>query len=318
MEHLSLEELNRVDLVDFLTTIGIQPKKRKANHYYYLSPLAGHPEHRQTFVVNQRLNRWRETTTKQAGGLADLAVRLYDCTIGELTTILRAVVPPVSQTAAIKNINTAPPISIERTHPIRSNYLEHYLWERRIPLDVARLFCLEAWYNRGKNVYAALAFRNDTRGFELFDRTRHYRIPPCGPTHINNHSQSIAVFRQVVDLLTYVTIATGPISQLPDLLVLNAPITFPAIQEVISPYREKHFFLPNDAAGIAFSIQATRTLKNCHDHRSLYQGYATLNHWVCGIGTAPGPRTPPSPKDLHKLSILHQPEQEKPEKAPTR
>jgi hypothetical protein len=318
MEHLSLEELNRVDLFDFLTTIGIQPKKAKVHLYYYLSPFAGHPNHRPTFIVNRRLNRWRETTTKQAGSLADLIVRLYDCTIGELSTILRAALPPVSQSAAFKDNNTAPLISIERTHPIRSTYLEHFLWERRISLPVARQFCIEAWYTRGNNVYASLAFRGDAGGFELFDRNHHYRITPCGPTHIQNNSQSVAVFRDVIDLLTYVTIVPTPIAQLPDFLILNAPVAFPAVQEIISHYRYKHLFLPNDAAGIAFSTQAIRMLPNCFDQRCLYTGYPNLNHWICSIGTAPRPKNPSSQKDMQKRSILNQTAKEKPKKAPTR
>lgn len=295
MEHLSFEQINRIDLVDFLATIGIQPKKRKAHRYYYLSPLAGHPDHRPTFIVNRRQNRWRETTTKQAGSLADLAVRLYDCTIGELTTILRAALPPVPQLRAVKVPDNTPLVTVEQTHPIRSSYLERYLWERRIPLHVARLYCLEAWYSKGKNLYHALAFRSDAGGFELFDRNRHYRVPPCGPTLIRHQSQSIAVFRHVFDLLTYVAVFAGPIHQLPDLLVLNASIPFPAVQEMIAPYRYKHLFLPNDATGIAFSTLAARILPDCHDHRSIYAGYPSLNDWICRIGTSPGPKIPPSP-----------------------
>lgn len=317
MEHLSFEQLNRIDLVDFLATIGIQPKKRKAHHYYYLSPLAGHPDHRPTFIVNRHRNRWRETTAKQAGNLADLAVRLYDCTIGELTGILRSAVPPVQQIRAVKGVDNTPLVTIDQTHPIRSSYLERYLWERRIPLHVARLYCLEAWYSRGNNHYHALAFRSDAGGFELFDRNRHYRIPPCGPTHIRNQSQSVAIFRHVFDLLTYVALFAGPIRQLPDLLVLNGPVTFPAVQEIISPYQYKHLFLPNDAAGIAFSTLAVRVLQDCHDHRSLYFGYASLNDWICHIGTATGPKISQSP------AVIQNPDrqpgcQEKPKNNPTR
>src|ERR1700730_14448922 len=96
MEHLSLDQINKIDLVDYLATLGIQPKKRKAHNQYYCSPLPGHPAARPTFIVNRHLNRWRETTTRQNGRLADLAVNLYDCTIGELTAKLQAALPPVS------------------------------------------------------------------------------------------------------------------------------------------------------------------------------------------------------------------------------
>ena len=309
MEHLSFEQLNRIDLVDFLTTIGIQPKKRKAHRYYYLSPLAGHPIHRPTFIVNRHLNRWRETSTNQVGSLADLAVRLYNCTIGELTGILRSALPPVQQIHAAKSSNGIPLVTLQQTHPVRSSYLERFLWERRIPLHVARQYCLEAWYNRKNQLYHALAFCNDTGGWELFDSNRHYRVAPCGPRLISHQSVSVAIFRHVLDQLTYVALFGGPDHQLPDLLVLNAPIPFPAVHEIIQTYHHIHLFLPNDATGTAFSIQAARSLKNCHDHQPLYRGYPTLNDWICRVGTAPGHQIshislPSSPKS-HPTSDSH-------------
>ncbi|HEY4064141.1 MAG TPA: hypothetical protein VGM30_19680 [Puia sp.] len=295
MEQISFEQLNRIDLVDFLATIGIQPKKRKDHRYYYLSPLAGHPIHRPTFIVDRHRNRWRETSTRQTGVLADLAVRLYDCTIGELTGILRSTLPPVQQIHATKGSNGIPLVALHQTHSIRSTYLERFLWERRIPLLVARQYCLEAWYHRKDQLYHALAFRNDAGGWELFDSNRHYRVAPGGPTLISHQSASVAIFRHVLDQLSYVALFSDPIHQLPDLLILNAPIPFPAVQAMIQSYRHIHLFLPNDATGIAFSIQAAQSLTNCYDHRSLYEGYPTLNDWNCRIGTAPGYRIAPYP-----------------------
>jgi len=294
MEQLSFEVINRIDLVDFLSTIGIEPKRIKAHLFYYISPLAGHPQHRATFIVNRGLNCWRETTTRQTGTLADLAVQLYNCTIGELTAILRSALPPVLQSAAVAIKNTPPAITIERTHPIRSTYLENFLWERRIPLDVAREYCIEAWYSRGNKTYAALALPNDDGGFELFDRYQMNRIPPSGPTYIRHGSISLAVFRYAPDLLTYVSLISVPASRISDLLVLNGPVAFPVVQAILAGYRESHLFLPNDAAGILFSKQAIRALPQCQDHRGMYAGYPCLNDWVCHPGSALAPKMLPS------------------------
>lgn len=201
MGQFSFEVLNRIDLPDLLSTIGIESKKRKAHCYCYLSHLAGQPQHRPTYIVNRRLKSWRETTTKQSGKLADLAVQLYDCTIGELKAILRSALPAVLHAGTMTNASSTPVIAIERTHPIRSSYLENFVWERRIPLHVAREYCVEAWYKRGNNVHATLTFRNYSRGFELFDRNHRYRLQPCRPTHIRHGSRSLAVFRHALDLL---------------------------------------------------------------------------------------------------------------------
>jgi hypothetical protein len=288
MEQLSLDQINKIDLVDYLATLGIRPKKRKAHNHYYCSPLSGHPSGRPTFIVNRHLNRWRETTTRQTGRLADLAVNLYDCTIGELTAKLQAALPPVSRKQLETYPISQPTTTIERTHPIRSAYLQQFLWERRISIDVTRQYCLEAWYTRDNNLYHALALRNDTGGFELFDRYHQYRVPASGPTLLTHHSKDIAVFRHVLDMLSFATIFPGPGGDYPDFLVLNATVPFQAIRQIIEPYRSIHLFLPNDASASVFNNQATSILPACKDHRALYQGYPTLNNWVCRIGTAQG------------------------------
>ncbi|HET6256669.1 MAG TPA: hypothetical protein VFE32_21520 [Puia sp.] len=288
MEQLSLDRINQIDLVDYLATLGIQPIKRKAHSYYYCSPLPNHPTSRPTFIVNRRLNRWRETTTRQTGRLADLVVTLYDCTIGELTARLQAALPLVSHPHSGKCSNHRPAISIEQTNPIRSAYLERFLWERRIPQNVSHRFCFEAWYTREKSLYHALAFRNDAGGFELFDRYRQYRVPASGPTLIVHHSKKIAVFRHVLDMMTFAAIFPGPEEEYPNFLVLNAPVPFQAIRQIIEPYHTAHLFLPNDPAAIVFSNQASSILPRCTDHRPLYAGYPSLNAWICRIGTAQG------------------------------
>jgi hypothetical protein len=289
MEHLSLDQVNPIDLVDYLATLGIQPKKRKAHFYYYCSPLPGHPASRPTFIVNRRINRWRETTTRQTGCLADLAINLYNCTIGELTAKLQAALPPVSRNHSGALTTDQPKIIVERTQFIRSAYLQQFLWERRISADVTRQYCMEAWYSRENKLYHAIAFRNDAGGFELFDRYHRYRVPDSAPTVLAHDSQNIAVFRHVLDLLSFATIFPGPGHDYPDFLVLNAPVPFQVIRQIIEPYHTIHLFLPNDDTGIVFSSLATKSLPACQDHRQLYSGYPTLNDWLCRIGTAQSP-----------------------------
>ncbi len=293
MEQLSLDQINKIDLVDYLATLGIQPKKRKAHNHYYCSPLPGHPASRPTFIVNRHLNRWRETTTRQTGRLADLAVNLYDCTIGELTAKLQAVLPPVSRNQPETCLVNQANITVERTHHIRSAYLQQFLWERRISPDVTRQYCMEAWYTLDNKLYHAVAFHNDASGFELFDKYHQYRVPACGPTLLTHHSRNIAVFRHALDMLSFATVFPGPDGDYPDFLVLNAPVPFQAIRQIIEPYHTTHLFLPNDESATVFGSQATSNLPACKDHRPLYRGYPTLNNWICRIGTAQGPHYSP-------------------------
>jgi len=285
MEHLSFEQLSQIDIVDFLATIDIHPQKAKGIEFSYFSPLPDHRADQPTFIVDRKRNRWRETTSRQSGTLFDLVVQLYNCTISELREMLRKGHRSVSQHDAADDIDPAGDITILETRPIHSAFLDRYLWSRRIALSVAHFFCLEACYTRAGQAYHALAFRCDSGGYELYTQRHHYRISHNSPTHIIRQSHSIAVFRDVFDLLTFATIFASPVQGLPDFLVLNAPVPFHAVGALIKSYRYKHLFLPNDPAGLAFSNLAIASQEGCHDHRTLYQGYATLNDWVCRIGT---------------------------------
>jgi hypothetical protein len=262
-------------------------KKRKASHYFYLSPLAGHPEYQPTFIVNRRLNRWRETTTNESGNLADLVVRLYDCTIGELTTIPHAALSPVSHHESTDGPAKVHPVTVEQTHPIRSNHLERFVWTRRIPPTVTRHYCVETWCKHGNNHYHALAFANNDGGCELFDSTQNYRVPPCCRTHIRNQSDAIVVFRHVFDLLTDVTIFAGSLPELADFLVLKSTVAFPVVQQFTSMHA---FFSSQRRSGSHFQHPGITYASCLLDHRSIYAGYQTLNDWICDIGTSMRPR----------------------------
>jgi hypothetical protein len=214
----------------------------------------------------------------------------YDCTIGELTDLLQAALRPVTQNTSAALSDHQPTVTVEQTQPIRSAHLQRWLWERRIPLHVAQLYCLEAWYYDAGKLLSALAFRNDAGGYELFHRRRRCRASPSGPSFLKSDAPSIAIFQHALDLLTFAAIFPGPVSHFPDFLVLNAPVAFPVVRPILQPYRMKHLFLPNDTFGTAFTSLAMNNLKSCHDHRRLYKGYPSLNDWVCRIGTSSPPR----------------------------
>ena len=97
MELLSFERLRKLDIVDFLAALGIHPQKIKGNYFFYYPPLAHHPAGHTTFVVSRTTNRWRETTSRQSHDLPELVIRLYDCTIRELSEKILTAFPSVSR-----------------------------------------------------------------------------------------------------------------------------------------------------------------------------------------------------------------------------
>ncbi len=286
MKHLSFDQLNDVDIVDFLASIDIYPQAAQGNNFFYRYPLPGDPANRPIFIVNKKLNRWRKMPCKEWNQLIDLAVRLSHCTIGQLKEKLLAASSPVAQLASADMIIPEGNITIEQTHPVRSYLLKQLVWERRILAEVTQLYCVEAYFTRNAKPYLGLGFRCDAGGYELFDKRHHYRVPPHSPTLLSHQGADIAVFRHVFDLLTFASIFSSSQTDFPDFLVLNSPVPFCEVFPLLSGYHSKHLFLPNDPAGSTLTELAVASLKGCHDHRSLYNGYPTLNAWVCRIGTA--------------------------------
>jgi hypothetical protein len=289
MTLLSLDDINNLDIVDFLDAIGVTPQKISGHNYWYLSPLPGRNEKTPSFKVNRHLNRWYDFGTKEGSTLVDFGIRYFDCTIQELREKLSSPRPQQTIVAHTPIILNDPPdqkLQVLHTYPIRSFYLLRYLWERRIPVSVAQRYCVEAQYTFGPKPYYAIGFPCDAGGYELRNKFHKYSSSPKSPTHIDNHSDDLAIFEGFFDMLTFVSIIHPSISNLPDLLVLNSISFFSTARPIMAPYRQKHLFLDNDATGDKHTREALQSSPTYIDHRPIYKGYKDLNQWACNIGKA--------------------------------
>lgn len=301
MTQLTLEQINNLDIVDFLAGIGIHPKKISGHQYWYLSPLPDRSEKTPSFKVNRKLNRWWDFGAGEGSTLVDFGIRYYNCTIRELKEKLSA--PTLSQRDVPHHYPTPDTeaeqkIQVLQTAPIHSFYLIQYLWERRIPLDVAQKYCVEVQYTFGPRPYYALGFPSDAGGYELRNKFHKYSIPPKSHTLITPTKQDtpandqpieareIAVFEGFFDMLTFITFINIPMDQLPDLLVLNSVTLFKNVLPLMEPYPRKHLFLDNDKTGDKYTEIGLAMKAGYIDHRSLYKGYNDLNEWVCNFGKA--------------------------------
>jgi len=74
------DEVKQIDLVDYLDSLGHQPKMRN-NDYWYLSPFR--QEKTPSFKINRHQNVWFDHGTGEGGTIIDLGVKLYNCTYQE-------------------------------------------------------------------------------------------------------------------------------------------------------------------------------------------------------------------------------------------
>jgi hypothetical protein len=154
MALLTLTEINQLDIIDFLASLGHQPEKVSGHNYYFLSMLPERLERKPSFKVNRKKNRWIDFGYDgREHSLVDLGILLFDCSIRELVTRISqpgSVNKTVSRQEPAHTDEGGKKLSIIDSTPIRTSYLIGYLWERRIPLSVARRYCVEVHYSFGE------------------------------------------------------------------------------------------------------------------------------------------------------------------------
>jgi hypothetical protein len=289
MALLTLEEINKLDIVDYLASLGYSPKKTSGNYCWYHSMLPGRGKDSEpSFRVNRKLNRWKDFGTGEGTTLVDFGILFFNCTIRELVIKLSG---PM---ASIENVSRHDPalhaaeekkIEVLNAFPIRSGSLIHYLHERRIPLSVARKYCKEVHYTfDGQRTYYGLGFSCDAGGYEIRNKFHKYASRPKSPTLLRGNARDIAVFEGFFDMMTLVTLLQCPDQELPDLLVLNSLGFFEAQMPVIEHYEHKYLFLDYGKGGDRCTRLALDRKCGYRDLRPLYRGYKDLNDWACQVG----------------------------------
>jgi hypothetical protein len=81
-EKLLCVEARQIDLVDYLASLGHQPKKTSNNDNWYLSALG--EEKTPSFKVNRRFNVWCDHGTGKGGDLIDFGTLYFNCSTADL------------------------------------------------------------------------------------------------------------------------------------------------------------------------------------------------------------------------------------------
>lgn len=76
---MNCEQANQMDLVNYLTQLGHEPKKVRGKNHWYLSPLR--KESTASFKVNQKLNVWYDHGTGEGGSLVDFGIKYFECSV---------------------------------------------------------------------------------------------------------------------------------------------------------------------------------------------------------------------------------------------
>jgi len=286
--------VNRIDIVDYLSSIGYEPAKPPRGHnYWYLSMLPGRFESTPSFKVNRNRNKWHDfglDMKKGEGSLIDFGLRYYKCTIPEFLDMLSS---PLSDVKCVprqsSSIGKEPEhkIIILEDNPIQSFPLIQYLRSRRIPLDVAQKYCREIRFKFKDKSYYAIGHKNDRGGYELRNEYFKGGSSPKGITFIDNGAEDVTTFEGQFNLLSYETIYKNQEFPPTNYLLLNGTAFAKKAFSILEKHRYKYLYWDRGKGGREITQMALSWGPSYIDKSDLYKGYDDLNEWHCKIGPSP-------------------------------
>ena len=292
---MNISEAKNIRIVSYLASLGYRPVRVCGDQHWYLSPLRD--EHTASFKVNDRRNGWYDFGIAEGGDIITLGKRLYQ------TDDVAVVLERLSQHAGVSSClrippSKLPPKSIENEmririiQPLQHRALLSYLASRGINEHVGRQYCREIYYDVRKHEYFALAFKNDSGGYEI--RNQYFKgcIFNKDITLIRHvygkNQQHVCVMEGFMDFLSYLTLQVGEDKQVcidspTDFLVMNSVSNLKKTWQVVENYPHIHCYLDNDTAGDA----ATDTIVGLYEDRVTdesyrYIRYKDLNDYLIG------------------------------------
>lgn len=278
-DRMDCAKARELDMVAYLSTLGIEPIKSKGNNYWYLSPLRN--EKTASFKINRKLNRWYDFGMGSGGNLIDFAILFHGCTVGEFIKSLQGNLLLKGHTPLNSPVATqSDAIHIRQIKPLVHPALLHYLFSRCIPVPIAKKHCREIHFEmNGKNCFA-IGFLNDAGGYELRNVFFKGSSSPKAITHLKNGAETLAVFEGFMDYLSYLTMPEFKSSQAMDFLILNGVAFFKKSLPLMNSYNRVMLYLDNDTAGQNCSRMARLQRERFTDESSLYKNENDLNDFL--------------------------------------
>lgn len=277
-----MARLKQLDIVDYLAKLGHLPVKTTGNNYWFLSPLRLEKE--ASFKVDRKLNLWYDHGIGKGGNLVDFGILYYGCNVKELLQKIVLDGFSFQQHMPVQNQEKAGhenKLIITNSQPVNNLALIHYLKEREIPIEIAKLYCREVSYSFQDKEYYALGFKNDSGGFELRNKYFKGSSSPKDSTLI--HTKGAEVLRVVegfFSFLSYQSIFKEQSSPTSDFLVLNSLSFIQKNMDRMQSYVETKLMLDNDLAGDTATTKLLSISTIIKDERKLYQGYKDLNDFL--------------------------------------
>lgn len=301
MKKLSCEQAKQqIDLVDYLASLGHQPKRIRNREYWFCSPFRD--EKTASFKVNRDRNIWFDFGDGKGGDLIDFGTKIHNCSVSELLEKLsqQAINPNLSFHPQIIDNNKSIPTShivasaagekketggghilILDQRPLAAKPLLEYLEKRCIPVEIAEQYCKEIDFELYARKNTAIGFQNNAGGYEL--RNAHFKgsSSPKDVTFFENGHPGVSVFEGFFDFLSHRVLQNDNPEGNTNFLVLNSLSFFQKAKELMEKHPLVNLYLDQNKQGIKFTrIALSWDSKKFKDQSKFYEDSQDLNDWL--------------------------------------
>lgn len=268
---MNCEQANKMELVDYLNSLGYQPQKIRGSDYWYLSPFRDEKE--PSFKINRNKNVWYDHGPGKGGKMVDFVMQFYHCDVSEALQKISFFQPQndfknnlfrsqfhlhENSVADNKDARETAIKIIAAKQPIQDLLLCRYLRQRRIEKNIADKYCYEVEFTNGSNDkrYFAIGFKNNAGGYELRNEYFKGSSSPKYVTYLDNGAKNISVFEGFFDFKSYESMNKNLREDLKGLpnrhmnfLILNSLSFFERSLLLMEKHENIHLFLDNDNTG---------------------------------------------------------------------
>ena len=291
MGKLTVAEARKIDMVDYLSSLGFQAIKIRGEDHWYFSPFRD--ERTPSFKINRRSNIWYDHGSGDGGNIIDFGILYHRVDVrGFLELLIRdyrrndfSFHPPlkrdnnISPVAGEKENSTESKIIITAARQLGNAGLLHYLNQRAIAPDLASRFCQEVDFTLYKKQHTAIGFPNGKCGYELRNSYFKGSSSPKIFRFVDNGSQELQVFEGFFDFLSWFSHFKN--DQLTsNFLVLNSLSFFQRAKQTMEQHNSIGLWLDRGTAGQACTMQALKSNSAYTDKSNLYKNFDDLNEWL--------------------------------------
>lgn len=272
----------RYNCLDYLRKITVVKKCSSG----YLCSCPWREDKSPSLSVTPNGKGWHDFATGESGNIIDLVCRClgtkdYRRVCAEFDGTAHFSFPKVKNTLTVGKEEKA--YETFQVKELRNRVLLDYLQDTRgIPMDIAQLFCNEAYYSfphTPARTLFSVAFRNDKGGYELRNSFSKASVSPKWITsRLHRENAPYAVFEGFMDMLSFVTLC-GEVRH--NIIVLNSvSFAYAAIELLKDTGNPIYLCLDNDSAGDKATAEFMKELPQAKDCRGRFAPCKDVNEYL--------------------------------------